>query len=57
MFVSEILELIDEQKDDESTRIKSQQIAQELLDYYAAIKRIENMSGIQMRLPFEVLMD
>ena len=55
--LSELVELIDEQKDNESTRIKSQQIPQELLDYYAAIKRIEKMSGIQMRLPFEVLMD
>jgi protease-4 len=55
--LGELVELIEEQKDEESIRIKSQQLPQELLNYYASIKRIERMKGIQMRLPFEVRMD
>lgn len=55
--LGELVELIEEQKDEESIRIKSQQLPQELLNYYASIKRIEGMQGIQMRLPFEVRMD
>jgi hypothetical protein len=55
--LGELLELIDEQEEDESVRIKSQQIPQELMDYYASIKKIEKMAGIQMRLPFEIKMD
>ncbi len=55
--LGDLLELIDEQEEDESVRIKSQQIPKELMDYYASIKKIENMSGIQMRLPFEIKMD
>ena len=55
--LGELVELIEEQKDEESIRIKSQQLPQELLNYYASIKRIEGMQGIQMRLPFDVRMD
>ena len=55
--LGELVELIEEQKDEESIRIKSQQLPQELVNYYASIKRIEGMQGIQMRLPFEVRMD
>ena len=55
--LGELIELIQDQDDDESVSIKSQKIPQELLDYYASIKKIERMRGIQMRLPFEVRMD
>ena len=55
--LGDLLELIDEQEEDESIHIKSQQIPQELMDYYASIKKIEKMAGIQMRLPFEIKMD
>jgi protease-4 len=55
--LSDLIELIEDREEDESVGIKSQKIPQELLDYYASIKKIENMRGIQMRLPFEVRMD
>ena len=54
--LSELLEIIDEQKDDESVRIKTQQIPQELLDFYSSIKRIERMRGIQMRCPLRLFL-
>ncbi len=54
---SDLIELIDEQEDDESVQINSQKIPQELLEYYATIKKIERMRGIQMRMPFEVVFD
>ena len=55
--LADLIELIEDQEEDESVSIKSQKIPQELLDYYASIKKIENMRGVQMRLPFEVRMD
>ena len=55
--LGDLIELIEDQKEDESVSIKSQRIPEELLDYYASIKKIERMRGIQMRLPFEVKMD
>jgi protease-4 len=54
---SDLIELIDEQEEDESVQINSQKIPQELLEYYATIKKIERMRGIQMRMPFEVVFD
>jgi protease-4 len=54
---SDLIELIDEKEDDESFQINSQKIPQELLEYYATIKKIERMRGIQMRMPFEVVFD
>ncbi len=55
--LTDLIELIEDQEEEETVSIKSQKIPQELLDYYASIKKIENMRGIQMRLPFEVRMD
>ena len=55
--LGELIELIQDQDDDESVSIKSQKIPEELMDYYASIKKIERMRGIQMRLPFEVRID
>ena len=52
----DFIEIIEDQEE-ESLSIKSQKIPQELMDYYASIKKIERMRGIQMRLPFEVKMD
>ncbi len=55
--LGDLIELIEDSDEDESVSIKSQKIPQELLDYYASIKKIERMRGIQMRLPFEVRMN
>jgi protease-4 len=54
--LGDLIELIEDQEEDESIQIKSQKLPQELMDYYTAIKKIERMRGIQMRLPFEVMM-
>lgn len=53
--LSEILELIEEQENaDEEASVKVNGIPQEVLSVYSKMKKIEGMTGIQMRMPFEV---
>jgi protease-4 len=51
-----LLELIEELKeDDESGFIKSEtKLSEELLTYYNQLRRLETLTGIQMRLPFDI---
>lgn len=56
---SEILEMLEEQEEDAndeetSSRISQHEIPEELVRYYRQLKKLESMSGIQMRMPFEV---
>jgi protease-4 len=58
--LSEIFEMIEsETGDDEEadTKIKANSMPSELVEYYNQLKKIEAMSGIQMRMPFEVKID
>jgi protease-4 len=58
--LSEIFEMIEsETGDDEEadTKIKANSMPSELVEYYKQLKKIEAMSGIQMRMPFEVKID
>lgn len=55
--LAEIFEMIEsETGDDEEadTKIKANSMPSELLEYYKQLKKIEAMSGIQMRMPFEL---
>lgn len=58
--LSEIFEMIEsETSDDEEAtmKIKANSMPSELVEYYKQLKKIEAMSGIQMRMPFEVKID
>jgi protease-4 len=56
--LSEITEMIEQQQDEEENSVKMDvAIPTELKAIYARIKKIENMAGIQMRMPFEYIMD
>ncbi len=55
--LAEIFEMIEsETGDDEEadTKIKVNSMPSELVEYYKQLKKIEAMSGIQMRMPFEL---
>jgi len=52
--ISEIAEMIEQQQEEEETSVKMDvAIPTELKAIYARIKKIESMAGIQMRMPFE----
>jgi len=56
--LSEITEMIEQQQDEEENSVKMDMaIPTELKAIYARIKKIESMAGIQMRMPFEYIMD
>ena len=57
--LSEIAEMIEQQQEEEEeTSVKMDvAIPAELKAIYARIKKIENMAGIQMRMPFEYIME
>ncbi len=56
--LSEIAEMIEQQQEDEETSVKMDvAIPTELKAIYARIKKIESMAGIQMRMPFEYVME
>jgi len=56
--LSEITEMIEQQQDEEENSVKMDvAIPTELKAIYARIKKIESMAGIQMRMPFEYIMD
>ena len=48
----DFIDLLNEE--DESTSVKNTTIPSELLTYYNQLKKIESMSGIQMKLPYEI---
>lgn len=55
--LSEIAEMIEQQQDEEESVQMEMAIPQELKALYARIQKIERMSGIQMRMPFEYVME
>jgi protease-4 len=55
--LSEIAEMIEQQQDEESSVHMDVAIPTELKAIYARIKKIESMAGIQMRMPFEYVVD
>ncbi|MFM6934855.1 MAG: signal peptide peptidase SppA [Flavobacteriales bacterium] len=55
--LSEIAEMIEQQQEDEESVQLEMAIPQELKALYARIQKIERMSGIQMRMPFEYVME
>jgi len=56
--LSEIAEMIDQQQEEEDASVKMDvAIPTELKAIYARIKKIESMAGIQMRMPFEYVME
>lgn len=42
--------------DKEEVSMKTQQLPAELIYYYEQLKRLENMKGIQMRLPYDIVL-
>lgn len=50
--LSEILEQLE---DEEEFEISSGQMPTELVQYYKQLKKIESMTGIQMRMPYEIV--
>ena len=54
--LSEIADMIEQQQEEDETIQMDIAIPKELKALYARIKKIESMSGIQMRMPFEYVM-
>ncbi|MDP4760819.1 MAG: signal peptide peptidase SppA [Crocinitomicaceae bacterium] len=54
--LSEIADMIEQQQEEDETIQMDIAIPTELKALYARIKKIESMSGIQMRMPFEYVM-
>ena len=50
---AELIEQFEEQNESE-VKIESTELPKEMLTYYRKLKAVENMQGIQMRLPFSV---
>jgi len=50
---SQLIELIEEETEND-VRIKSNAMPKEFIEYYEKLKKIEGMSGIQMRLPYDL---
>jgi protease-4 len=55
--LSEITEMIEQQQEEEESIKMDVAIPTELKAIYARIKKIESMAGIQMRMPFEYVME
>jgi protease-4 len=55
--LSEITEMIEQQQEEEESLKIDVAIPTELKAIYARIKKIESMAGIQMRMPFEYVME
>jgi hypothetical protein len=41
-------------EEDENASVKNTSIPFELLTYYNQLKKVESMTGIQMKLPYEI---
>jgi protease-4 len=50
----DFLEDENEKEEDEKDVSSTYQLPEELLEYYKELKKIESMSGVQMRLPFNI---
>jgi len=50
----DFLEDENEKEEDEKDVTSTNQLPEELLEYYKELKKIESMSGVQMRLPFNI---
>ncbi|MFM7301105.1 MAG: signal peptide peptidase SppA [Crocinitomicaceae bacterium] len=50
----DFLEDENEKEEDEKDVSSTTHLPEELLEYYKELKKIENMSGVQMRLPFNI---
>jgi len=50
----DFLEDENEKEEDEKDVTSTNQLPEELLEYYKELKKIESMSGLQMRLPFNI---
>ena len=51
-----ILEILEEQ-DGAEMLVKDKQIPTEFMEYYRQLMRLEQVKGIQMRLPYEIKID
>jgi protease-4 len=51
-----LIELLEQFEDEEDAEfsLQQQQLPKEILRYYQELKRIEAMSGIQMRMPYDI---
>ncbi len=49
---TQLIEMIDDKSENEELNIKTNSIPNEFVEYYRQLKKIEGMSGIQMRLPY-----
>ncbi len=49
---AQLIELIEDETENEELKIKKNTIPNEFIEYYRQLKKIEGMSGIQMRLPY-----
>lgn len=52
--LSQILEQIEEEEEDSEISMNQQKLPQDLVRYYEELKRIEAMTGIQMRMPYDI---
>jgi len=52
--IMDFLEDENEKEEDEKDVTSTNQLPEELLEYYKELKKIESMSGLQMRLPFNI---
>jgi len=50
---SQLIEMLEEETE-KDVRIKSNTLPKEFMEYYEKLKKIEGMSGIQMRLPYDL---
>jgi len=50
---SDLIEMLEEETE-KDVRIKSNTLPKEFMEYYEKLKKIEGMSGIQMRLPYDL---
>lgn len=52
--LTQILEQIEEEEEDSEVSMNQQKLPQDLVRYYQELKRIEGMTGIQMRMPYDI---
>jgi ClpP class serine protease len=50
-----ILKMIEDETEEEEVKIKQTELPNELLRYYEEIRKIEGKMGIQMRVPYELI--
>ena len=50
-----IFKMIEEETEESELKIKSNTIPAEFVSFYKKLKEIENRTGMQMRLPFDIV--